>query len=109
MQDNISDKKLGQEKPDCPLIGQDGNIFNLLGIASRTLRQYGMAEQAKEMSNRIYACGSYNEALCIIGEYVNITSIHDEPQQRSSVRENLRETKTTDFVGTPKPGKGQER
>ena len=23
-------------KPDCPLIGQDGNIFNLMGIASRT-------------------------------------------------------------------------
>lgn len=25
------------DKPDCPLIGADGNIFNLLGIASRTL------------------------------------------------------------------------
>lgn len=97
------------EKPDCPLIRQDGNIFNLIGIASRTLKQNGMAEQAKEMANRIYACGSYGEALCIIGEYVNITSIHDEPQQRSSVREHLRETKSSDPVGTPKPGKGQER
>ena len=26
------------EKPDCALIGQDGNIFNLVGIAARTLR-----------------------------------------------------------------------
>lgn len=25
-------------KPDCALIGQDGNIFNLMGIASRTLK-----------------------------------------------------------------------
>ena len=62
------------QKPDCPLIGEDGNIFNLMGIASRTLRDHGMPEQAKEMSERIRASGSYDEALNIIGEYVNITS-----------------------------------
>lgn len=63
-------------KPDCPLIGQDGNIFNLMGIASRTLRQSGMPEQASEMCSRITeTAGSYSEALGIIGEYVNITSV----------------------------------
>lgn len=35
--------KAEKVKPDCALIGQDGNIFNLLGIASRTLKQNGMA------------------------------------------------------------------
>jgi len=25
------------QKPDCPLIGQDGNIFNIIGIAARRL------------------------------------------------------------------------
>ena len=30
-------------KPDCALIGCDSNIFNLMGIASRTLKQNGMA------------------------------------------------------------------
>lgn len=65
-------------KPDCPLIGQDGNIFNLMGIASRTLRQNGMSEQATEMCSRITeTAGSYSEALSIIGEYVNITSVDD--------------------------------
>lgn len=65
-------------KPDCPLIGQDGNIFNLMGIASRTLRQSGMPEQATEMRSRITGtAGSYSEALGIIGEYVNITSVDD--------------------------------
>lgn len=65
-------------KPDCPLIGQDGNIFNLMGIASRTLRQSGMPEQATEMCSRITeTAGSYSEALSIIGEYVNITSVDD--------------------------------
>lgn len=61
-------------KPDCPLIGQDGNIFNLMGIASRTLKRNGMAKQAAEMCGRIHTCGSYGEALNILGEYVNITS-----------------------------------
>ena len=65
------------QKPDCPLIGEDGNIFNLMGIASRTLRDHGMDEQAKEMTVRIRKSGSYDEALNIIGEYVNITSTED--------------------------------
>lgn len=65
-------------KPDCPLIGADSNIFNLIGIASRTLKQHGMQEQSKEMTERIQKSGNYAEALNIIGEYVNITSVDDE-------------------------------
>lgn len=71
------DNKLGgfevKQKPDCELIGQDGNIFNLMGIASHTLKQNGMADEAKEMCSRVTSSGSYCEALNIIGEYVNIT------------------------------------
>ena len=61
-----------RQKPSCPLIGQNGNIFNLMGLASRTLRQCGMADEAKEMQNRIMGgdCHSYEEALGIISEYV---------------------------------------
>ena len=66
-----------RQKPDCPLIGQDGNIFNLIGIAARTLRENGMREEATEMTKRVTSSGSYSEALGIIGEYVNITSVDD--------------------------------
>ena len=65
------------QKPDCPLIGQNGNIFNLMGIASRTLKEHGMEEQAREMRSRIMESGSYDKALVIIGDYVNITSIDE--------------------------------
>ncbi len=61
------------EKPDAPLIGANGNIFNLMGIASCTLKAAGMPEQANQMCQRITASGSYGEALNIIGEYVNFT------------------------------------
>ena len=65
--------KKEKQKPKCALIGQNGNIFNLMGIASRTLRQNNMDEKAKEMVIRIEESKSYEEALCIIGEYVEIT------------------------------------
>ena len=62
------------EKPDCPLIGEDSNIFNLMAIASRTLKENGLPEQAREMRQRIEQCHSFDSALSIIGDYVNITS-----------------------------------
>ena len=43
---NLLTERIDIVKPDCPLIGADGNIFNLLGIASRTLREHGLKEQA---------------------------------------------------------------
>lgn len=62
------------EKPTCDLIGQDGNIFNLVGIASRTLRENDLPEQAEEMKKRIMGgeARSYDEALRIIMEYVEV-------------------------------------
>ncbi|MDE5772532.1 MAG: hypothetical protein K2I06_13050 [Ruminococcus sp.] len=48
-----------KNKPDCPLIGENGNIFNLVGIASGTLRRNGMADEAKEMGERVFLSGSY--------------------------------------------------
>lgn len=38
------------------------------------LKEHGLADQAKEMRERITQSGSYGAALCIIGEYVDITA-----------------------------------
>ena len=59
-------------KPKCKLIGEDGNIFNLMGIASRTLKKAGLREEAEEMIKRIQNSGSYHEALGIIMEYLEV-------------------------------------
>ena len=59
-------------KPRCKLIGEDGNIFNLVGIASKALKKAGMAVEAKEMSEKVFSAKSYSESLNIIGEYVSI-------------------------------------
>ena len=67
-------------KPDCVLIGEDENIFNLIGIAARTLRRHGLGDQAEEMRARIMGgeCATYYEALGVIEEYVNITGPEQE-------------------------------
>ena len=69
-------------KPDCPRIGANGNIFNLMGIAARTLAENDRNDEAKEMCRRVIQCGSYDAALCVIGEYVNIVSVEErnEPE-----------------------------
>lgn len=70
-----------QSKPDCPLIGANSNIFNLIGLASRTLRENQMEEQAVEMRTRVEQSRSYHAAVSIIGEYVNITPVVHQEQQ----------------------------
>ena len=74
--------------PDCALIGCDSNIFNLMGIASHTLKQNGMAEEAEMMCTRIRGAENYCEALNIIGEYVNIT---DGSEQSDDIDEDFNE------------------
>jgi len=54
------------------LIGEDGNIFNLVGIVSREMRRNGLEELASEMRNRVFNSESYDNALQIIMEYVDI-------------------------------------
>ena len=60
-----------QQKPKMELIGQDGNIFAILGRASRLLNRAGMKAQSDEMFERVTACGDYDKALHIISEYVD--------------------------------------
>jgi hypothetical protein len=65
------------DKPQCPLIGADGNIFNLMGLASNTLKENGMRDQAKEMCERVRASGGYDDALAILMEYVEPVESQD--------------------------------
>jgi hypothetical protein len=67
-----SKKKTDGLKPQCRLVGEDGNIFFILGRVRQTLKASGENEQAQEVSQRVMASGSYDEALRIIMEYVDV-------------------------------------
>lgn len=62
------------EKVDAPIIGADGNVFNLIGICQRALKENGYQKEAKELSDRVTSSKSYDEALNIMMEYVNPTT-----------------------------------
>jgi hypothetical protein len=59
-------------KPVCKLIGEDGNVFNLIGRTKRTLKQAKMLDSANQMTKRCFEAKDYNEVLMIISEYVEI-------------------------------------
>ena len=48
------------QKTRMKLLGQDGNIFSILGRASRLLRQNGQGKQAEEMFRRVQDSGDYS-------------------------------------------------
>ena len=78
---------MDKKKPKCKLIGSDGNIFNLLGIASRALKRSGMREEAEEMYKRVTSSGSYYEALGIITEYVDDETMSDDEEDYDNSEE----------------------
>lgn len=59
-------------KPKCKLIGEDGNIFNLLAITRSTLLKNDMHNESIEVVRRVTSSKSYDDALQIIAEYVEI-------------------------------------
>ena len=72
-----------RQKPKMELLGQDGNIFVVLGRASRLLKEAGQKDQADEMFRRVTSSGSYEEALHIISEYVDTELSSHTPPPKS--------------------------
>ena len=61
------------DKPKAKLVGENGNVFNLMGICSRALKDAGMPDKATEMCDKIEnTAKSYDEALGIMMEYCDV-------------------------------------
>jgi len=61
-----------KEKPKCKLIGTDGNVFALAGRVSQALKKVGMEKEAEEFSAKLLKCKSYDEALRLMMNYVEV-------------------------------------
>lgn len=66
------------EKVDAKIIGANGNVYNLLAICQRALKDNGYNEEAKELYERVTNSESYDMALSIMQEYVNPISTENE-------------------------------
>jgi hypothetical protein len=60
------------QKPVAKLIEANGNIFNLIGLASQALKRAGQQGQANKMAKEVMACENYHEALATIANYVEV-------------------------------------
>lgn len=59
-----------KDKPVAPLIGSNGNIFHLMGVARKVLIANGQLEESKRMLSEVQRSHNYHEGLNIIGKYV---------------------------------------
>lgn len=66
-----TNSRVQRRRPKAKLIGADSNIFNVMGIASRALKQAGRFDEATEMIQRCRDSHDYNKALMIVTEYVD--------------------------------------
>jgi hypothetical protein len=60
------------DKPECQLMGGDGNVFAIIGTVSSSLKQAGLTDKAKEFTGRAFNAGSYDEVLAMTFEYVDV-------------------------------------
>ena len=54
------------------LTGQDGNVFNLMGIVSRALRTNGFGNEVDDFVSEVTSCKSYHEALAVMMSWVDV-------------------------------------
>ncbi|NCB43394.1 MAG: hypothetical protein EOM59_12355 [Clostridia bacterium] len=63
-------------KPVCKLIGQNGNVFNLIGITRKTLKDHGLQQELDQFDQRFNEIkdnsGSYYDVLNLIAEFVTV-------------------------------------
>ena len=58
-------------RPRAKVIGQDGNVFNILAICSKALKRAGLHTEAGDMQKRVFESSSYDAALAIMMKYVD--------------------------------------
>ena len=63
-------------KPECKLIGENGNIFNLIAIVRRTLKEHDLEEELNRFDQDFKKIqesgGTYDDVLILFSEYVDV-------------------------------------
>lgn len=54
-------------------IGENGNVFNLIGICYMTMKEHGVSrEERKAFFNEVTSQESYEDAIIMMAKWVNI-------------------------------------
>jgi len=68
------DSKRPQNKPrpTISLIGEDGNAFNVMGIAAKALKRAGYTKEEVDQYTKEAMAGDYNNLLAVTNEWCEI-------------------------------------
>ena len=61
-----------EERPVLELVGQDGNAFNVLGLARRAARNAGWTKEKIAAFLNEAMSGDYNHLLCVCMDYFEV-------------------------------------
>jgi hypothetical protein len=59
-------------KPYLKLVGQDGNAFNVLGLALRAARAAGWTKEQQELYADLAMSGDYDNLLAVTQEFFDV-------------------------------------
>lgn len=63
-------------KPECKFLGENGNVFNLIGIVRETLKMHGQPEQLAKFDEDLDQLrvqdGKYSDVLTLFDKYVTV-------------------------------------
>lgn len=59
-------------KPTVQLSGQDGNVFNIIGLCTKALRKAGLQDLANEFRSKALSAGSYSNVLELAMQYCEV-------------------------------------
>ncbi len=59
-------------KPACRLTSQNGNVFNIIGLVTRSLKKAGQPDQAKAFQTAAFSASSYDVVLQLAMDYVDV-------------------------------------
>jgi len=59
-------------KPELKLIGEDGNVFNIIGKAVRAAKKADWPQEKIDKFTAKMTSGDYNNALRVVQEYFDV-------------------------------------
>ena len=73
--------KTEHQKPICNVYKAYGNMIEIIGLASKTLKQNNMHDKSREMIEKSTLSYSYDEAFDIIREYVEVVEERENEEE----------------------------
>lgn len=64
--------KPNKGKPKVGLLGEDGNVFSVIGKVRQALVKAGFKDKADEFAGKAFNSRSYNEVLRLVLDYVEV-------------------------------------